>query len=88
MNGKLLLTVEQAAEQLLCSRSRVFELLATGVLKRGPKFGKKTCVTAKSVEQAIREHGEDSPPPKRRPSRARAATEFRTKKEMLKALGF
>ncbi|QSQ10776.1 hypothetical protein [Myxococcus landrumensis] len=43
------ITVERAAELLQCKRTRVFELLAEGRLKRAPKFGKKTTVILESV---------------------------------------
>lgn len=42
-------TVERAAELLQCKRTRVFELLAEGRLKRAPKFGRKTTVRLDSV---------------------------------------
>jgi hypothetical protein len=44
-----LITVERAAEILLCSRSRIFELIGVGTLTRGPKFGKHTVVMLESV---------------------------------------
>lgn len=48
-----LLTVEEAAQALHCSRRRVFELLADGTLARGPKYGRRTVITAGSVEAAL-----------------------------------
>ncbi len=42
-------TIERAAELLLCKRTRVFELLAEGRLKRAPKLGKKATVRLDSV---------------------------------------
>lgn len=48
-----ILTVAEAAVALKCSRSRVFKLLADGVLVRAPKYGKLAVVTATSVEAAL-----------------------------------
>ena len=48
-----LLTVDEAAKELRCSRRRVFDLLADGTLTRGPRFGKQTVVTAESVAAAL-----------------------------------
>ncbi|MCP3137536.1 hypothetical protein [Pyxidicoccus xibeiensis] len=48
-----LLDVEQAASRLRCSRRRVFELLAAGTLVRGPKYGRRTVITAESVNAAL-----------------------------------
>jgi len=48
-----LLTIEEAGARLRCSRARVFQLLADGVLVRGRKYGKRTVVTAASVASAL-----------------------------------
>jgi excisionase family DNA binding protein len=48
-----LLDVDEAAARLRCSRRRVFELLAAGTLARGPKYGRRTVITAESVEAAL-----------------------------------
>jgi excisionase family DNA binding protein len=48
-----LLTADEAASRLRCSRRRVFELLAAGTLARGPKYGRRTVITAESVEAAL-----------------------------------
>ncbi|WP_426751574.1 hypothetical protein [Myxococcus sp. Y35] len=48
-----LLDVNEAAARLRCSTRRVFELLSDGTLVRGPKFGRKTVITAESVEAAL-----------------------------------
>lgn len=54
-----LLTVEQVAERLGCSRRRVFQLLADGTLERAPRFGRRVRVFGASVERAL------APPPAR-----------------------
>jgi excisionase family DNA binding protein len=59
-----LLTVAEAAETLRCSRTRVFELLASGVLVRGRRFGRRTVILAESVFQAL-EQEYHPPTPKR-----------------------
>ncbi|WP_375765672.1 helix-turn-helix domain-containing protein [Archangium gephyra] len=48
-----LLDVDEAATRLRCSRRRVFELLADGTLARGPKYGRRTVITAESVADAL-----------------------------------
>jgi excisionase family DNA binding protein len=77
MTHPTLLTVEEAAQALRCSRRRVFELLADGTLARGPKYGRQTVITAGSVEAALLAN-EPAPPateptPKRRTPRSLAA---------------
>lgn len=59
-----LLTVEEAAETLRCSRSRVFELLADGTLVRGRQFGRRTVILAESVFAAL--EADYHPPAKKR----------------------
>lgn len=46
------LSIEQAQAQLGCSRTRVFDLLQDGTLKRARKIGRRTMVLASSVEAA------------------------------------
>lgn len=48
-----LLDVDEAAARLRCSRRRVFELIADGTLVKGPKYGRRTVVTAASVALAL-----------------------------------
>ena len=48
-----LLGVDEAAARLRCSRRRVFELLSDDTLVRGPKYGRRTMVTAASVAAAL-----------------------------------
>jgi excisionase family DNA binding protein len=65
-----LLTVDEAAETLRCSRRRVFELLASGKLARGPCYGRKTVVLAESVFAACEAEYHPAPAaPRRRPAR-------------------
>lgn len=54
MGDKVVLTVEEAAVQLGCGRTRVFELMREGVLHRARRLGKKTMVFAASVEAALK----------------------------------
>jgi hypothetical protein len=59
--GSLAITCEQAAARLGCSRSRVFEFLNAGRLKRAPKLGRRTMVTTASVDELlVRPGGEPS----------------------------
>lgn len=69
MDGPLI-TVERAGELLLCSRSRVFELIGEGRLARGPKFGRHTVVTLESVLALA----EAAPGPTRRAPRQRTSS--------------
>ncbi len=61
-----LLAIDEAAAHLRCSRRRVFELLADGTLTRGPKYGKRTVVTAESVEAALQPTVTEPQAPQRR----------------------
>ncbi len=49
----LALTVLEAAAQLHCGRSRVFELIASGELKTARSAGRRTLVTSESVERYL-----------------------------------
>ena len=51
--GAVAITVEQAAARLGCSRRRVFELLASGGLKRATKVGRHAMVSVDSVDRAL-----------------------------------
>lgn len=69
-----LLTVEEAAVLLRCSRSQVYKLLSTGILQRGVRFGRRTVIHEWSVTEAL----EAQPPavpgmPKRLSKKAFAA---------------
>ncbi|GHG91513.1 hypothetical protein GCM10012319_52410 [Comamonas sp. KCTC 72670] len=68
-------TIERAAELLHCKRTRVFELIAEGRLKRAPKLGKKTTVRLDSVLACVKGE-EDQPPSAPRPRRRPQATDF------------
>lgn len=48
-----LLTIQESAARLHCSPRRVYELLASGLLARGPRYGKRTVVTEESVVAAL-----------------------------------
>jgi excisionase family DNA binding protein len=65
MTAPALLTVAEAAETLRCSRTRVFELLASGVLVRGRRFGRRTVILAESVFAALEQEYHPPAPPKR-----------------------
>jgi len=47
------LTVTQAATMLGCGRTRIFELLKNGELRRCPRVGRHVLVSAKSVEKLL-----------------------------------
>jgi hypothetical protein len=63
-------TVEEAQTMLGCGRSRIFELLRSGALRRGPKVGRVAMICTKSLE-ALLERVDREPVPrlKRRPAR-------------------
>ena len=63
-------SIEAAQAILGCGRTRIFELLKNGALRRGPKVGKAAMICAKSLE-ALLERVDREPPPrlKRRPAR-------------------
>lgn len=68
-----LLTVEEVARMLFCSKRRVFELLADGTLVRAKKFGRKTVIVADSVYAALEAAQPADVPRPRRRLRGRAA---------------
>jgi excisionase family DNA binding protein len=74
MTDDQLLTVEEAAALLRCSRSRVYELLNDGTLVRGPKFGRHTVIPLSSVRAAVLIPVE--PPPPAKPRRRRSRSNF------------
>ncbi|MFL5349838.1 MAG: hypothetical protein ACJ8AT_34100 [Hyalangium sp.] len=64
-------SVEEAQTMLGCGRSRIFELLRSGALRRGPKVGRAAMICAKSLE-ALLERVDREPETsrlKRRPTR-------------------
>jgi len=64
-------SVEQAQTLLGCGRSRIFELLRSGALRRGPKVGRAAMVCAKSLEALLErvDREPEAPKFKRRPAR-------------------
>lgn len=62
-------TVKEAAALLDCSRKFIFDQIADGKLKRGPKRGKHTTVTLRSLEQVLN-------PNERVPRRPRSSDKF------------
>ena len=67
----LAVSMEQAQTLLGCGRSRIFELLRSGALRRGPKVGRAAMICAKSLEALLERVGREpgSPRLKRRPAR-------------------
>lgn len=61
----MVITVKEAAEMLHCSRTRIFQLLADGVLIRAQKYGRSTVILRDSVIAAL-EMPTPTPPKKRR----------------------
>lgn len=64
-------SVEEAQTLLGCGRSRIFELLRSGALRRGPKVGRAAMVCAKSLEALLErvDREPETPKLKRRPAR-------------------
>jgi hypothetical protein len=64
-------SVEEAQTLLGCGRSRIFELLRSGALRRGPKVGRAAMICAKSLEALLERVDREPVVPriKRRPSR-------------------
>lgn len=62
-------TVTEAARALRCGRTRVFELLASGHLGRGVRFGRETVVTVASIEALQTVQAHHPAPRRRRPKR-------------------
>jgi excisionase family DNA binding protein len=50
------LTVEETAQHLLCGRNKVYELLASGHLKRAKRLGHKTLITRASLDKCVERH--------------------------------
>ena len=67
----LAVSMEQAQTLLGCGRSRIFELLRSGALRRGPKVGKAAMICAKSLEALLErvDREPETPKLKRRPAR-------------------
>jgi hypothetical protein len=64
-------SMKEAQAMLGCGRSRIFELLSSGALRRGPKVGKAAMICAKSLEALLERVGREPETPrfKRRPAR-------------------
>jgi hypothetical protein len=64
-------TIEAAQTLLGCGRSRIFELLRSGALRRGPKVGRAAMICAKSLEALLERVDREPLAPrfKRRPAR-------------------
>jgi hypothetical protein len=64
-------SVDEAQTLLGCGRSRIFELLRSGALRRGPKVGRAAMVCAKSLEALLVrvDREPETPRLKRRPAR-------------------
>ncbi|HYH96658.1 hypothetical protein [Hyalangium sp.] len=64
-------SVEEAQTLLGCGRSRIFELLRSGALRRGPKVGRAAMICAKSLEALLERVAREPEAPrlKRRPAR-------------------
>lgn len=68
--GAIAISIEQAAARLGCSRSRVFEFLKEGRIKRAPRTGRLTMLTLVSVDELLESPAEAKPkPPRERPTR-------------------
>ncbi len=67
----LAVSMEQAQTLLGCGRSRIFELLRSGALRRGPKVGRAAMICTKSLEALLErvDHEPEVPRLKRRPAR-------------------
>lgn len=53
----MVVSVEQAAQTLGCSRRRVFQLLADGTLERAPRYGRSLRIYTASVVRALTPRG-------------------------------
>jgi hypothetical protein len=64
-------TVEEAQTMLGCGRARIFELLRSGALRRGPKVGRAARICTKSLEALLErlDREPEAPRLKRRPAR-------------------
>jgi hypothetical protein len=64
-------TVEEAQTMLGCGRARIFELLRSGALRRGPKVGRAARICTKSLEALLVrvDREPETPRRKRRPTR-------------------
>lgn len=49
----LVMSLQEVQDTMGCSRSRVFELLAQGILERAPRYGAHVRIYRDSVENAL-----------------------------------
>jgi excisionase family DNA binding protein len=49
----MVLSLEETMQMMGCGRSKVFELLADGVLEQAPRYGRHIRIYKESVEQAL-----------------------------------
>ena len=81
-------SVEQAQTLLGCGRSRIFELLRSGALRRGPKVGRAAMICAKSLETLLErvDREPETPKFKRRPARRDTGRGKRERAAILKLI--
>jgi hypothetical protein len=70
----LAVSMEQAQTLLGCGRSRIFELLRSGALRRGPKVGRAAMICAKSLEALLERVDREPETPKLKRRSARRDT--------------
>jgi hypothetical protein len=80
-------SMKEAQAMLGCGRSRIFELLRSGALRRGAKVGKAAMICAKSLEALLeRVDREPAPRLKRRPARRDTGQGQRESEAILKLI--
>jgi excisionase family DNA binding protein len=65
--NSIVLSIAQVCDLMGCKRSKVFELLADGVLERAPRYGRSLRIYTDSVHKALAR----PEPARRRSKRAR-----------------
>lgn len=71
-------TLKEAMRRLGCGRVQVFKLLKSGVLVRAQKVGRKTLITAESIDQLLRTPAAATGPARKRRSPASSAGRSRS----------
>ena len=79
------ISIDAAQALLGCGRSRIFELLRSGALRRAPKVGKVAMITLDSIE-ALQECFAREPAPKRKRQPAQQSTGRAEKDAILKLI--
>ena len=79
------ISIDAAQALLGCGRSRIFELLRSGALRRAPKVGKVAMITLDSIE-AVQECFSREPAPKRKRQPAQQSTGRAEKDAILKLI--